>query len=174
MNVDGSWCYNLALIKNAALDHFSNKFKERTEPIPWFRIPLFRNLSTLNAVFLESEISMDEEVEAVASSITCSHDSLPFMYLGLPASDCCFYGGDGGISSLASSTGGYGVWHGIIKAISKIESGIRLMDRFPRLYALDMFQDCKVSGMWVLENNNWCGRWAWKIPLHGMILLLLF
>ncbi|GKD96497.1 hypothetical protein Tco_1380394, partial [Tanacetum coccineum] len=60
MNVDGSWCYNLALIKNLALDHFSNKFKERTEPIPWFRIPLFRKLSTLDAVFLESEISMDE------------------------------------------------------------------------------------------------------------------
>ncbi|GJX65451.1 hypothetical protein Tco_0299794 [Tanacetum coccineum] len=31
-------------------------------------------------------------------------------------------------------------------------------------------QDCKVGNRWVLENDNWCSRWAWRITLCGRAL----
>ncbi|GKF81504.1 hypothetical protein Tco_0240106, partial [Tanacetum coccineum] len=41
---------------------------------------------------------------------------------------------------------------------------------FPRLFAIDTFQDCKVSGRWFLDNDIWRGRWAWRIPFRGRAL----
>ncbi|GJX30972.1 RNA-directed DNA polymerase, eukaryota, reverse transcriptase zinc-binding domain protein [Tanacetum coccineum] len=109
---------------------------------------------------------------------------------------CNFYGGDGGFSSSPTSLSGHGVWCDIVKVISNIEridfsfknsfnlkvsnglstsfwkdawwpDGSRLMDAFPRLFALESFQDCKVSDRWVLSNGSWIGNWAWRIPLRG-------
>ncbi|GJZ82479.1 hypothetical protein Tco_0647652 [Tanacetum coccineum] len=111
----------------------------------------------------------------------------------------CFYGSNGGLASSSSSPCRYGVWSDIVKTISKIESiddsfkhsfslkisngtnvsfwkeawcldGMRLMDRFPRLFALDSFQDCKISDRWGLVNGNWSGMWSWRIPPRGRAL----
>ncbi|GJT70760.1 hypothetical protein Tco_1030046 [Tanacetum coccineum] len=45
--------------------------------------------------------------------------------------------------------------------------GIRLMDKFPRLYALESNKDCKVSERWVLSDGVWRGNWDWRSPLRG-------
>ncbi|GJZ92679.1 transposon TX1 uncharacterized [Tanacetum coccineum] len=47
---------------------------EHVEPRPWFHIPLFRKVSTLDAAFLESEIYMDEVKFAMWS---CSRSKSP-------------------------------------------------------------------------------------------------
>ncbi|GJW74221.1 reverse transcriptase domain, reverse transcriptase zinc-binding domain protein [Tanacetum coccineum] len=104
--------------------------------------------------------------------------------------------GDGGFSSSPTSFSGHGVWCDIVKVISNIEridfsfknsfnlkvsnglstsfwndawwpDGPRLMDAFPRLFALESFQDCKVNDRWILSNGSWIGNWAWRIPLRG-------
>ena len=41
------------------------------------------------------------------------------------------------------------------------------MDAFPRLFALESFQDCKVSDRWGLVNGSWNGTWDWQIHLRG-------
>ncbi|GJZ53830.1 RNA-directed DNA polymerase, eukaryota, reverse transcriptase zinc-binding domain protein [Tanacetum coccineum] len=103
---------------------------------------------------------------------------------------------DGGFSSSPTSFSGHGVWCDIVKVISNIEridfsfknsfnlkvsnglstsfwndawwpDGPRLMDAFPRLFALESFQDCKVNDRWILSNGSWIGNWAWRIPLRG-------
>ncbi|GKE52061.1 hypothetical protein Tco_1487217, partial [Tanacetum coccineum] len=47
------------------------------------------------------------------------------------------------------------------------DSGIRLMDLFPRLYALKTNKECKVCDRWCLCNGVWGGIWSWRIPLRG-------
>nr|GEW26345.1 RNA-directed DNA polymerase, eukaryota, reverse transcriptase zinc-binding domain protein [Tanacetum cinerariifolium] len=42
-------------------------------------------------------------------------------------------------------------------------SGQRLMDIFPRLFALESDKDCKVSDRWGLVNGVWGGTWLWRI-----------
>ncbi|GJT82207.1 reverse transcriptase domain, reverse transcriptase zinc-binding domain protein [Tanacetum coccineum] len=59
-------------------------------------------------------------------------------------------------------------------------SGQLLCDRFPRLYALEIDKECKVSNRWHCTNNEWCRNWSWGIPprgraindLHSLILIL--
>ncbi|GKB50884.1 hypothetical protein Tco_0901637 [Tanacetum coccineum] len=41
------------------------------------------------------------------------------------------------------------------------------MDLFPRLYALDSFQDCKIVDRWHLADGSWCGKWDWIRPPRG-------
>ncbi|PWA95854.1 Arginine repressor C-terminal-like domain-containing protein [Artemisia annua] len=94
-----------------------------------------------------------------------------------------FYGDSGGFGSLTDFPGPNGIWCDIIKAMEDIEiidptfkqsfhikvsnganvsfwkdtwceNGIRLMDLFPRLYALDSFQDCKLIDRWHLVDGS--------------------
>ncbi|GJY68736.1 RNA-directed DNA polymerase, eukaryota, reverse transcriptase zinc-binding domain protein [Tanacetum coccineum] len=89
-----------------------------------------------------------------------------------------------------------GVWSDIVKAVSSIETlvsaflnsfqlkvfngsstlfwkdpwcgiRVRLKDLFPRLYALDIFQDCKVKGRWGLIDGVWGGNWSWRLAPRG-------
>ncbi|GKB47887.1 retrotransposon protein, putative, ty1-copia subclass [Tanacetum coccineum] len=45
--------------------------------------------------------------------------------------------------------------------------GTRLMDNFPRLFALESSQDCMVSDRWCFENGNCVGRWSWRYHPRG-------
>nr|GEX48002.1 reverse transcriptase domain, reverse transcriptase zinc-binding domain protein [Tanacetum cinerariifolium] len=89
--------------------------------------------------------------------------------------------------------GHYGTWHGIINAVVNIEKldgslnssfklkisngsdtlfwkdkwcedGSRLMDRFPRLFALDSLADYTIRDQWGVVNGSWCGLWSWRSP----------
>ncbi|GKC55652.1 hypothetical protein Tco_1083250 [Tanacetum coccineum] len=107
-----------------------------------------------------------------------------------------FYGDDGGFSSSAAAHGSNGVWVDVIKAVAIIDdivpsfrssfvlknsngssvsfwkdawcnNGSRLMDLYPRLYALETNKECKVNDLWCLCNGVWGGVWSWRIPLRG-------
>ncbi|GJX28386.1 hypothetical protein Tco_0236465 [Tanacetum coccineum] len=65
--MDGVWCESPNIIKQAAMEHFALRFKERPEPRPKFMSSLFRKLSNFNFCLLESHISMEEIKEAVWS-----------------------------------------------------------------------------------------------------------
>ncbi|GJS76754.1 hypothetical protein Tco_0726635 [Tanacetum coccineum] len=104
-----------------------------------------------------------------------------------------FYRVDGGFNSPANTHGVGGVWCDILKAVKRIksidvsfnrsftrslsygsntlfwkdvwgENGERLMDKFPKLFALETDKDCRVSDRLRLENNVWGGNWAWRSP----------
>lgn len=45
--------------------------------------------------------------------------------------------------------------------------GTRLMDSFPRLYALETNKECNISDRWRLCNGVWEGVRAWRIPIRG-------
>ncbi|GJY55594.1 RNA-directed DNA polymerase, eukaryota, reverse transcriptase zinc-binding domain protein [Tanacetum coccineum] len=110
-----------------------------------------------------------------------------------------FYGSEGGFGSDLNLTGIGGVWHDIIKAVNKIDSmvisfnnsfsikvltgintsfwkepwfgdGRRLLDIFPRLYALETYKDCKVIERWGLINGEWGGIWFSCCPPRGRAL----
>lgn len=109
-----------------------------------------------------------------------------------------FYRVDGGSNSPASTHGLGGGWCDILKAVKSIESiddsfnhsftrplsdgsntlfwkdvwgenGVRHMDKFPRLFALETNKDCIVCDRWRLENNVWGGKWAWRSPPRGRL-----
>lgn len=65
VHVNRVWCDSLDDIKQAALDHFSARFKEPNLCRPSFNSYLFRILSISDASFLESSITLDEIKEAV-------------------------------------------------------------------------------------------------------------
>lgn len=45
------------------------------------------------------------------------------------------------------------------------DSGDKLKDRFPRLYALEYEKDCVISDRWALQNGEWVGKWDWtRLP----------
>ncbi|GKA05381.1 RNA-directed DNA polymerase, eukaryota, reverse transcriptase zinc-binding domain protein, partial [Tanacetum coccineum] len=110
-----------------------------------------------------------------------------------------FYGGDGGFYSSSSSLWSSGVWVDIIKATKNIKvldlnfknsfvrkvadrantsfwldpwcgHGSRLKDKFPRLYALDSFKECKVKDRGFTANGSWVGTWSWRFSLRGCSL----
>lgn len=45
--------------------------------------------------------------------------------------------------------------------------GCRLMDSFPRLYALESSKKCKISDRWKLIDGKWGGTWEWRSILRG-------
>nr|GEU61210.1 hypothetical protein [Tanacetum cinerariifolium] len=108
-----------------------------------------------------------------------------------------FYGNDGGFSSSVAAHGSNGVCVDIIKGVASIEdivpsfrssfvlkiligssvsfwndawcdSGTRLMDLFPILYALKTNRECKVSDRWCLYNGDYGGVLSWRISLCGI------
>ncbi|GJR98251.1 cysteine-rich receptor-like protein kinase [Tanacetum coccineum] len=135
------------------------------------------------------------DVESMASSLGCAHDSLPFICLGLPNLGLLgkwkwrfhtedkalwnivikdFYGADGGFNLDANQIGMGGIWPDIInvtRSIGHIDAdfkrsfvrkvnngsdtlfwkdqwccnGVRLMEAFPRLFALETYKDCTIS-----------------------------
>ncbi|GJY34737.1 RNA-directed DNA polymerase, eukaryota, reverse transcriptase zinc-binding domain protein [Tanacetum coccineum] len=165
-------------------------------------------------------------VETMAASLGCSHDLLPFIYLGLLVGVGClqaknlgllgkckwrfltedkalrnlvikeFYGTDGGFNSPPKQIGTGGIWLEIIKVVKCIENidtsfkdsfvwkvlngsntlfwkdpwcrnRMRLMDSYPRLFALETYKDCKISDRWQSMNNVWGGNWSWRFPPRG-------
>ncbi|GJV44440.1 putative RNA-directed DNA polymerase [Tanacetum coccineum] len=109
------------------------------------------------------------------------------------------YGNDGGFSSASNSFNVGGIWCDIIKAVKTIENivasfknsfmvkvvfgsqtsfwkdpwcgdGTCILDIYPRLYALEMFKECRVIDRWSVVNGIWCGRWSWHIPPRGRVL----
>ncbi|GJY40252.1 RNA-directed DNA polymerase, eukaryota, reverse transcriptase zinc-binding domain protein [Tanacetum coccineum] len=109
-----------------------------------------------------------------------------------------FYGPDGGFGTSTGGAIG-GVWADILKAVKHIEDidssfnvsfilkisngsntsfwkdhwcgdGSRLMDVFPRLYALESFKDCKINDRWHCLDGIWSGNWSWRCPPRGRAL----
>ncbi|GJV01122.1 putative RNA-directed DNA polymerase, eukaryota, reverse transcriptase zinc-binding domain protein [Tanacetum coccineum] len=126
------------------------------------------------------------DVESLVAALGCSHEIIPFIYLGLPVGKRMRY---------------YDGWNmcDIIKAVKTIENivasfknsfmvkvvfgsqtsfwkdpwcgdGTRILDIYPRLYALEMFKECRVIDRWSVINGVWCGRWSWHIPPRGRVL----
>ncbi|GKB37521.1 nucleotide-binding alpha-beta plait domain-containing protein [Tanacetum coccineum] len=82
--INGVWCESPESIKHAALDHFSSRFKENVISRPCFYSPLFHKLSSLDASYLESSISVKEIKEAVWSCATSkapSSDGFNFNFI---------------------------------------------------------------------------------------------
>ncbi|GJY72569.1 RNA-directed DNA polymerase, eukaryota, reverse transcriptase zinc-binding domain protein [Tanacetum coccineum] len=50
------------------------------------------------------------------------------------------------------------------------KDGVRLMDRFPRLFALESNKDCFIFERWAHTNGVWRGVWMWRIPPCGRSL----
>ncbi|GJR82262.1 RNA-directed DNA polymerase, eukaryota [Tanacetum coccineum] len=46
-------------------------------------------------------------------------------------------------------------------------NGVRLMESFPRLFALETHKDCSISDHWGLNNNEGGWKWAWRFPHRG-------
>ncbi|GKA75182.1 hypothetical protein Tco_0781560 [Tanacetum coccineum] len=106
------------------------------------------------------------------------------------------YGQDGGFGHMAHRRSRIGLWNEIVKSneyIKKLEipldnlivrkigsgeqtqfwkdkwcsSGRKLMDLYPRLFALENNKDSRVCDRWCLTNGIWNGNWDWRIPLRG-------
>ncbi|GKC35358.1 hypothetical protein Tco_1047742, partial [Tanacetum coccineum] len=104
------------------------------------------------------------------------------------------HGADGGLSTWMGACLKRNVWDGIISCGSAIddfgisfrnsfrpkigngeailfwkdewyEVGLRLMDKFPRLYALEVDQNCFLNTRWRLVDGNWCICWNWRAPV---------
>ncbi|GJZ61348.1 nucleotide-binding alpha-beta plait domain-containing protein [Tanacetum coccineum] len=65
IHVNGVWVESPNEVKKAALEHFSSRFKEIAISRPSFNNNLFRNLSSLEADLLESNISLEEVKNAI-------------------------------------------------------------------------------------------------------------
>ncbi|GKA73672.1 putative RNA-directed DNA polymerase, eukaryota, reverse transcriptase zinc-binding domain protein [Tanacetum coccineum] len=107
-----------------------------------------------------------------------------------------FYGADGGFNLDTNQIGTGGIWPDIIsvtKSIGHIDAdfersfvrkvnngsdtlfwkdqwccnGVRLMEAFPRLFALETHKDCTISDRWGLNNNEGGWKWAWRFPPRG-------
>ncbi|GKB00833.1 hypothetical protein Tco_0828877 [Tanacetum coccineum] len=91
------------------------------------------------------------------SLLQCADDALFF-------GEWKFYSSDGGfgLSILANSESG--VWLDVVKACKYIE------DKFPRLFALEIYEDCKVKDHGQVANNVSIGNWLWRIPPRGRAL----
>nr|GEY71081.1 reverse transcriptase domain, reverse transcriptase zinc-binding domain protein [Tanacetum cinerariifolium] len=124
---------------------------------------------------------------------------------------CNFYGGDGGFYSSPTSLNGHGVWCDIIKVISNIKridfsfkncftlkvsnglstsfwkdawwhDGSRLMDAFPKLFALESFQDCRaiddLASLLSSLNNLFLSlgedEWVWNGDASGKFKVKIY
>nr|GFA71003.1 hypothetical protein [Tanacetum cinerariifolium] len=102
-----------------------------------------------------------DEVVSLAASLGCSHEVLPFFYLGLPwrfLVEKMLYGvmllrifmarmEDLTLRLVLPDTRFWlDPW---------CNGGVRLSDAFPRLYALEQYKACKIADRWHLINNVW-------------------
>ncbi|PWA91164.1 nucleotide-binding alpha-beta plait domain-containing protein [Artemisia annua] len=92
------------------------------------------------------------EVASLASYLGCAHGALPLSYLGLPV---------GKRMNTCETRFGKDPWCG---------GGVRLLDVFPRLYALESIKDCMIADRWHLSNNVWGGNWSWRLPIRSRAL----
>ncbi|GKA91621.1 ribose 5-phosphate isomerase A [Tanacetum coccineum] len=46
-------------------------------------------------------------------------------------------------------------------------NGFCLKNLFPRLFALDVYQDCKITDRWQFIDGFWKGVWNWRCPPRG-------
>ncbi|GJW09799.1 hypothetical protein Tco_1575626 [Tanacetum coccineum] len=141
------------------------------------------NLAKSRLISVEVSIS---NVGTMAASLGCSHDSLPFIYLGLPVGVGCllaknlgllgkwkwrfltedkamwnlvikeFYRADGGFNSPPNQIGAGGIWPEIIKVVKCIEAPL-----------LKILLSGKIIDRWQLVNNVWGGNWSWRFPPRG-------
>nr|GFA26648.1 RNA-directed DNA polymerase, eukaryota, reverse transcriptase zinc-binding domain protein [Tanacetum cinerariifolium] len=61
------------------------------------------------------------------------------------------------------------LWRKVIKD-KWCEDDTCLKDRFARLYALELNQDCFIKGRWRLVNGSWSSNWDWRAPPRGRSL----
>lgn len=47
------------------------------------------------------------------------------------------------------------------------DNGVCLKDSFPRLFALELQQDCKVKDRWCTTEGVWGGNWSWRLSPRG-------
>ncbi|GKC54952.1 hypothetical protein Tco_1077697, partial [Tanacetum coccineum] len=98
-----------------------------------------------------------------------------------------------------SSRSCQGIWCEIVKAISSIENldptfsssfklkvvngsntlfwkdrwcvdDSRLIDHFPRLFALELNQNCSIRDRWIRSHDSWNANWEWRYPSRGRAL----
>ncbi|GJV41127.1 reverse transcriptase domain, reverse transcriptase zinc-binding domain protein [Tanacetum coccineum] len=103
----------------------------------------FRDVSGLGVNLSKSSIFgvgvNIEEVKNVASSSKCKFGSLLFIHLGLPVG----------------------------RDMSKerwLDAGPILMERFPRLYALESNKNCSLRDRCARVDNGWRCLWEWRVP----------
>ncbi|GKD24025.1 RNA-directed DNA polymerase, eukaryota, reverse transcriptase zinc-binding domain protein, partial [Tanacetum coccineum] len=81
-----------------------------------------------------------------------------------------FYGADGDIDTSFKDSFVWKVLNGSNTLFWKdpwCRNGMRLMDSYPRLFALETYKDCKISDRWKSMNNVWGGNWSWRFPPRG-------
>ncbi|KAJ9541443.1 hypothetical protein OSB04_027949 [Centaurea solstitialis] len=84
LSSDGVWVENPLVIKKLAKEHFEARFMEQQKERPLFRSGLFNKLSSQDALFLESTITLEEVKGAVwscAGSKAPGPDGLNFNFL---------------------------------------------------------------------------------------------
>ncbi|GJX49802.1 ribonuclease H-like domain-containing protein [Tanacetum coccineum] len=150
----------------------------------WIRSCLKINMAKIMLFGIEIPL---EDVLNVARAISCSYDSLPFTYFGLP---------------IERNLGKVEAWSEVIDMFSKrlatwkskllsiggrltlvksvysgkqtqfwIDGWIKdrgpLKSLFPCLYALETKKGCYVLERWVIENGVWQGKWTWRSQPRG-------
>nr|GEX18270.1 RNA-directed DNA polymerase, eukaryota, reverse transcriptase zinc-binding domain protein [Tanacetum cinerariifolium] len=75
-----------------------------------------------------------------------------------------FYGIHGGFGSSVNSNA---IGDTMFWKDSWFRDGTRLMDKFPRLYALESDKDCLVRDRWCSVNRVWGSRWSWCFAPRG-------
>nr|GEX76473.1 hypothetical protein [Tanacetum cinerariifolium] len=100
----------------------------------------------------------------LAASLGCTSDSILFIYLGLLVGKRMRY--IDGWNEVVK----WVKWDSILVDVKKgglCGTGIRLLDLFPRLYALDTYKDCKVIDRWGSVNGLWAKTWSWRVLPKG-------
>ncbi|GJS58059.1 hypothetical protein Tco_0652843 [Tanacetum coccineum] len=127
------------------------------------------------------------EVESFSNILNCNNDVLPFVYLGLPVGKWkwrfhvesealwCKV-----VKSIHGPNGGFDVHSnsGLHKDVEDgrdvmfwndvwLECGVRIKDKYPRLFTLETHQDCSITDHWKLQNGAWVGDWSSRSDLKG-------
>nr|GEZ27125.1 hypothetical protein [Tanacetum cinerariifolium] len=56
---------------------------------------------------------------------------------------------------------------GVRRAVLEVS---RLMDAFPRLFALEKHKDCTLKDRWTYDNGGWEGSCSWRVSPRGHAL----
>ncbi|GJV73549.1 RNA-directed DNA polymerase, eukaryota, reverse transcriptase zinc-binding domain protein [Tanacetum coccineum] len=130
------------------------------------------------------------EIEAVASSIGCAHETFPFSYIGLPVGikmrlkegwNAIIDRFIDRLSSWKAKSVSIGVGSLLAKKLGllcewkwrfrsedmALCDKTRLSEAFLRLYALETSKDCSISDRWHMKDDSGVGIWSWSHPLRG-------